>query len=85
MNSDRWRRFVAQRKKMGFGRGIGLSGLLLNIVQRIPRYRLLLAVCLTCARWICSNRQEQDLLKRTEEEHPDYVDLSKTFDIVEQG
>ncbi|GAA6015441.1 hypothetical protein JCM10207_008595 [Rhodosporidiobolus poonsookiae] len=46
---------------------IGLGGLLLNIVQRVPRYRLLL----------------QDLIRFTEEDHPDLPDLKTAFALVD--
>lgn len=43
--------------------GLNLPAYLISVVQRIPRYLLLL----------------QDLLKRTPENHPDYGNLSKAF------
>ena len=41
-SNQRWRDFAAQRRKPKVGNGLNLSAMLLNIVQRIPRYRLLL-------------------------------------------
>lgn len=64
-----WKRFANERKKAGHDRGLGLSGMLLAVVQRIPRYRLLL----------------DDLLQRTEEDHLDYADLIRATQSVEQG
>lgn len=64
-----WKRFANERKRAGHDRGLGLSGMLLAVVQRIPRYRLLL----------------DDLLRRTEEDHVDYADLVKAAQSVEQG
>ncbi|GAA6006130.1 uncharacterized protein JCM10292_006559 [Rhodotorula paludigena] len=66
----RWSAFIAaqQTKRSGDVQGkIGLGGLLLNIVQRVPRYRLLL----------------HELLQHTEEDHPDRSELEKAFDIVD--
>lgn len=65
----KWQRFMEERRRSGVGRGLGLSSLLLNIVQRIPRYRMLLA----------------DLVKYTEPEHVDYRDLCTAFQVVEGG
>ncbi|GAA5827855.1 hypothetical protein JCM11251_007704 [Rhodosporidiobolus azoricus] len=68
----RWQAFAeeAQRRRIeavGAGSGkIGLGGLLLNIVQRVPRYRLLL----------------KDLIRFTEEDHPDLRDLETAFSLV---
>lgn len=42
--NQRWRDFAAQRRRAKVGNGLNLSAMLLNIVQRIPRYRLLLQV-----------------------------------------
>ncbi|GAA5888327.1 hypothetical protein JCM6882_008582 [Rhodosporidiobolus microsporus] len=69
----RWQAFAeeAQRKRIeavGAGSGkIGLGGLLLNIVQRVPRYRLLL----------------KDLIRFTAEDHPDLRDLETAFALVD--
>lgn len=65
----RWQRFCEERRKAGAGRGLGLGGLLLNIVQRVPRYRFLLA----------------DMITYTEKDHPDFGDLKSAFDVVDQG
>ncbi|BGP51441.1 hypothetical protein JCM10450v2_007383 [Rhodotorula kratochvilovae] len=66
-----WHAFVlAQQQLSGAGSQasrIGLAGLLLNIVQRVPRYRLLL----------------QDLLRHTEADHPDARDLQAAFELVD--
>ncbi|GAA6036238.1 hypothetical protein JCM8097_006852 [Rhodosporidiobolus ruineniae] len=70
---DRWQAFASQAQKrrievVGPGSGkIGLGGLLLNVVQRVPRYRLLL----------------KDLIRCTEEDHPDLRDLETAFSIVD--
>ncbi|GAA5867630.1 hypothetical protein JCM8547_001321 [Rhodosporidiobolus lusitaniae] len=74
-NDDRtrWQAFAAEAQKKrvdanGTGSGkIGLGGLLLNIVQRVPRYKLLLA----------------DLIRYTEEDHPDLRDLKTAFTLVD--
>ncbi|GJN93823.1 hypothetical protein Rhopal_006881-T1 [Rhodotorula paludigena] len=66
----RWTAFVAaqQTQRSGDVQGkIGLGGLLLNIVQRVPRYRLLL----------------HELLQHTEDDHPDRPELQKAFEIVD--
>ncbi|SCV73104.1 BQ2448_7029 [Microbotryum intermedium] len=67
----RWHAFIAEggHGNDGRARGLGLSGLLLNIVQRIPRYRLLL----------------QDLIRFTEFDHEDYAALEKAFALVDEG
>lgn len=65
----RWQEFCEERKRMGAGRGLGLGGLLLSIVQRVPRYRLLLL----------------DLLEFTERDHPDFGELQTAFQLVDQG
>ncbi|ORY72932.1 hypothetical protein BCR35DRAFT_333886 [Leucosporidium creatinivorum] len=63
----RWQAFCEERRSMGAGRNLGLGGMLLNIVQRVPRYRLLLA----------------DLIKLTERDHPDLKDLTKAWETVD--
>ena len=80
-SAARWQAFVASRQQQqgdetgGGGeahaqaRKIGLAGMLLNIVQRVPRYRLLL----------------KDLLRHTDDEHPDARDLQAAFDLVDGG
>ncbi|KDE03242.1 hypothetical protein MVLG_06270 [Microbotryum lychnidis-dioicae p1A1 Lamole] len=67
----RWQVFITEdgRGNDGRARGLGLSGLLLNIVQRIPRYRLLL----------------KDLIRFTEWDHQDYGALEKAFALVDEG
>ncbi|GAA5929664.1 hypothetical protein JCM1841_004262 [Sporobolomyces salmonicolor] len=62
-----WKAFLDESKQVGQGGKIGLGGMLLNIVQRVPRYKLLLA----------------DMLKYTEEYHPDLRDLQTAFDLVD--
>ncbi|GAA5959355.1 hypothetical protein JCM21900_000702 [Sporobolomyces salmonicolor] len=62
-----WKAFLDESKQVGQGRKIGLGGMLLNIVQRVPRYKLLLA----------------DMLKYTEEDHPDLRELQTAFDLVD--
>jgi hypothetical protein len=52
----------------GFGFGLGFQAHLLTIVQRIPRYKMLVG----------------DLLKYTPSSHRDYADLSKAFEVIEQ-
>ncbi|GAC98618.1 hypothetical protein PHSY_006212 [Pseudozyma hubeiensis SY62] len=51
-----------------FGYGLGFQAHLLTIVQRIPRYKLLV----------------DDLLKSTPETHPDHVDLVRAGHMIEQ-
>lgn len=72
-SAAQWQAFVATQQQRGEGSAqagkIGLAGLLLNIVQRVPRYRLLL----------------QDLLRFTDEDHPDARDLQAAFDLVDGG
>ncbi|BGP35150.1 hypothetical protein JCM10296v2_006980 [Rhodotorula toruloides] len=65
--STNWREFVARQEKLQVGR-IGLAGLLLSIVQRVPRYRLLL----------------QELVEYTDDDHPDATDLAAAFALVDQ-
>ena len=43
-HNEAWREFCAEKRSLGVGNGLSLSAMLLCIVQRIPRYRLLLAV-----------------------------------------
>ncbi|SCZ94378.1 BZ3500_MvSof-1268-A1-R1_Chr12-2g03858 [Microbotryum saponariae] len=64
----RWQVFITEggRGNDGRARGLGLSGLLLNIVQRILRYRLLL----------------KDLIRFTEWDHQDYGALEKAFALI---
>lgn len=68
-HSEKWRRFVDERRQLGFGKGLGLADMLLNIIQRIPRYRLLL----------------EGLLKVTPPDHPDFDDLRQACAIVGKG
>lgn len=53
----------------GFGFGLGFQAHLLTIVQRIPRYKLLVG----------------DLLKATPESHRDRKDLEKGFEMIDGG
>ncbi|KAL8291395.1 hypothetical protein RQP46_002373 [Phenoliferia psychrophenolica] len=64
----RWKKFCGEKKRRGVSKGLGLGGLLLNVVQRVPRYRYLL----------------EDLLRYTERDHPDWKDLNSAFDIVDK-
>ncbi|GAA6060811.1 hypothetical protein JCM10212_000584 [Sporobolomyces blumeae] len=66
-DAERWRSFVRTRHVSANGSKIGLGGMLLSIVQRVPRYRLLLA----------------DLVKHTEDDHPDLKDLKTAFELVD--
>jgi hypothetical protein len=43
-SNEQWRVFLKERKAKGVGNRLSLSAMLLCIVQRIPRYRLLLNV-----------------------------------------
>ena len=43
-HNETWREFCAEKRSLGVGNGLSLSAMLLCIVQRIPRYRLLLGV-----------------------------------------
>jgi hypothetical protein len=61
-----WRSFTTATEGK---KGLGLAARLLGIVQRVPRYRLLLG----------------DLLKRTSEADPDFVPLRKAYSEVEKG
>ncbi|GAA5903941.1 hypothetical protein JCM5296_002462 [Sporobolomyces johnsonii] len=65
--SSKWKAFLEESKQVGQGGKIGLGGMLLNVVQRVPRYKLLLA----------------DMLKYTEEDHPDLRDLRTAFALVD--
>lgn len=67
--SDRWRGFLESRAKIGKGKGLGLSGMLLGIVQRIPRYRMLLS----------------SIVELTMPDHRDFTDLAKACAIVTEG
>ncbi|PWN50870.1 hypothetical protein IE53DRAFT_368539 [Violaceomyces palustris] len=58
----------ASPAKPGFGFGLGFQAHLLTIVQRIPRYKLLI----------------NDLVKSTPETHPDWKDLNRTEQMIEQ-
>lgn len=71
--NDAFARFLKETEKSTWGRGKGFFGLglqahLLSIVQRIPRYKLLVG----------------DLLKNTPQHHRDHSDLQKAFDMIEQ-
>jgi len=68
-NSNGWGQFVKSRKVSQQGGKIGLGGMLLNVVQRVPRYRLLLG----------------ELIEYTEEGHPDLECLRKAFELVDSG
>ncbi|SNX82112.1 probable cytokinesis protein Don1 [Melanopsichium pennsylvanicum] len=54
--------------RQAFGYGLGFQAHLLTIVQRIPRYKLLV----------------HDLVKSTPETHPDSVDLKRAGHMIEQ-
>ncbi|SAM67321.1 probable cytokinesis protein Don1 [Ustilago bromivora] len=54
--------------RQAFGYGLGFQAHLLTIVQRIPRYKLLV----------------DDLVKSTPETHPDFVDLRRASHMMEQ-
>ena len=49
--------------------GLGFRSLLLTVVQRIPRYRLLLG----------------ELIKYTDADHPDHADVIAAYAVIEQG
>lgn len=66
---ERWRKFCDEKRKKDGGPVLGLNGLLLNLVQRVPRYRFMLA----------------NLLEFTDREHPDWKDLTAAFELVDQG
>lgn len=68
-HNDKWRKFTNERKEAGTGQGLNLSSMLLGIVQRIPRYRMLLT----------------GILKTTPKEHEDHRDLARACAIVETG
>lgn len=54
--------------RQAFGYGLGFQAHLLTIVQRIPRYKLLV----------------DDLVKSTPETHPDFADLRRASHMIEQ-
>lgn len=54
--------------RQAFGYGLGFQAHLLTIVQRIPRYKLLV----------------EELLKATPETHPDHIDLVRASHMIEQ-
>lgn len=68
-------------------RNLSLSSYLIMPVQRIPRYTLLLQVCgslkprVNSILLLCSH---QDLLKNTEESHPDYTNLKLAHTRIQQ-
>lgn len=64
----RWVAFLNERHKAGLDKGVGLGGMLLNVVQRVPRYRFLIA----------------DLLEHTEPEHPDYHSLQQAYKLADE-
>lgn len=71
--NDNFARFLKDTEKSTWGRGKGFFGLglqahLLSIVQRIPRYKLLVG----------------DLLKHTPQGHRDHHDLQKAYSMIEQ-
>lgn len=65
----RWQAFCEDRRRSGAGRNLGLGGMLLGIVQRVPRYRLMLG----------------DLVKFTERDHPDTKELMRAWETVDKG
>ncbi|KAM0748829.1 Dbl homology domain-containing protein [Meredithblackwellia eburnea MCA 4105] len=67
-SAERWKVFTDGLKVRGVGSGLGLGALLLNVVQRVPRYRYLL----------------EDLLRFTEENHPDRRELKAAWEVVDQ-
>lgn len=90
-HNDRWRAFVASRKShKGSGAGLGLLAMLLCIVQRIPRYGLLLGVSpavyqFSDLRQTDLNGTPQDLVRYTDIGHPDYPCLVEARRIVAEG
>ncbi|PWN21077.1 hypothetical protein BCV69DRAFT_298862 [Microstroma glucosiphilum] len=72
-DNEAFARFLKETERSTWGRGkaffgLGLQSHLLTIVQRIPRYKLLVG----------------DLLKHTPSNHRDYADLKKAFQVIEQ-
>ncbi|CAG8583416.1 1490_t:CDS:10 [Paraglomus occultum] len=59
--------FLRDIIKTGQCKGLTFQAYLIMPVQRIPRYKLLL----------------EDLLKKTEESHPDYLSLKKAYQVIE--
>jgi len=64
----RWVAFLNERHRAGIDKGVGLGGMLLSVVQRVPRYRFLLA----------------DLVAHTESDHPDFQSLQQAFKVVDE-
>ena len=76
-SNDSFARFLKETEKAtwgrasnqgGFGFGLGFQAHLLTIVQRIPRYKLLIG----------------DLVRCTPVNHRDHVDLCKAYAVIEQ-
>jgi len=76
-SNDSFARFLRETEKAtwgrasiqgGFGFGLGFQAHLLTIVQRIPRYKLLVG----------------DLVRCTATNHRDYPDLCKAYGVIEQ-
>ena len=55
-----------QKSKMEACNGLNLASLIITPIQRVPRYELLL----------------RDMIKNMEEEHPDYSELNKAYELV---
>lgn len=71
--NETFARFLKDTERSTWGRGkaffgLGLQAHLLTVVQRIPRYTLLIA----------------DLLKSTPSGHPDHLDLKRAYEMVER-
>lgn len=72
-DNEAFAKFLKETERSTWGKGkaffgLGLQSHLLTIVQRIPRYKLLVG----------------DLLKHTPSGHRDYADLKKAFEMIEQ-
>jgi hypothetical protein len=73
-SNESFARFLRETEKAtwgragGFGYGLGFQAHLLTIVQRIPRYKLLVG----------------DLVRYTPTTHKDYVDLTKAYAVIEK-
>jgi len=67
MKNPKFQTFCQEREVNPRSKGLRMESFLIMPIQRIPRYKLLLA----------------ELLKNTSEEHPDHVALIKALELVE--
>lgn len=86
-SNEAWRTYLMAQRDKGIGKQLNLSAMLLCIIQRIPRYRLLLTVSPghSFEGLLAILTAYQDLLRFTDVKDADYLPLKQALKTVEEG